>query len=223
MLSKTRKSSPTRIAAGLAGVSALSLVALGLTASGTQAAERITTTVERTIGVDLSSPVPAATPTPTPPLPPEAPDWPETPETPETPVVPEAPEPGTRTHSVERTVVIRDGRRSERVRVLAAPDMPVPPEVPEVTEGRCGPGDETVVLQPRGGRQQRMVICVDRIERIAANAEQHARMGMRHALAGLRSARSRIQGQNDLSAEQKASALAGIDQAIAEVLSQSAD
>ncbi|MEI9928205.1 MAG: M56 family metallopeptidase [Sphingomonas sp.] len=54
MLSKTRNLSPTRIAAGMVGVSALSLAALGLTASGTQAAERIKTNVERVTGVDLT-------------------------------------------------------------------------------------------------------------------------------------------------------------------------
>ena len=53
MLSKTRKSSPSRIAGGILGVSALTLAALGLTASGTQAAERITANIETVTGIAL--------------------------------------------------------------------------------------------------------------------------------------------------------------------------
>lgn len=53
MLSTTQKSR-TRILAGAAGVFALTITALGMTASGTQAAERLRGDVGRSIGVDLA-------------------------------------------------------------------------------------------------------------------------------------------------------------------------
>jgi len=66
-----------------------------------------------------------------------------------------------------------------------------------------------------------MIICSNRIEKIAINAEKIAfdskRMGMRSAVMGLRISRNAIENQIDLSPEQRAKALKGIDEAIAEV------
>ncbi|OQW42758.1 MAG: hypothetical protein A4S12_06475, partial [Proteobacteria bacterium SG_bin5] len=73
MLAKDRVS-PGRRWGGLAGVSALALVALGVTASGTAAAERLREQVRVTTGVDL-----ARFDAPTPPPAPEAPLAPQAP------------------------------------------------------------------------------------------------------------------------------------------------
>ena len=195
MLSKTRKLSPIRLGAGLVGVGALSLAALGLTASGTQAAERLTDKVETTLGVKFSGQ--------------EVPEPPEAPEAP--------PAPGTRVEKHKKVIIVRNAAGGAEE--VAMPDMAaIEASIPEISSKNCKKGgDESqmVVVTPKGdGKKQKIVICVNRVEMMA---EKHKSMGLRHALMGLRTARAAIEANTDMGAAEKAQALAGIDQAIAEV------
>lgn len=290
MLTNTRTSSRRRTAAGLVGMSALTLAALGLTASGTHAAESLKSKVEDRIGVDLSelelaSPfaahfaafagTPAAQAGPTavplppssvappaaaapaaPPAPPAALAPPEAPEPPEPPMVWESSDgkkrvvrvisrtdmsklseeerakleaklanPHVRTH-----VFVRDGKEMK----FEMGDLPV------ITSMRCEKdgkgGDKPVVHESKDGKHKVTIICTDRIERLAEfqakraefdakrvefDAKRmaliHKSAGISHAMAGLQMARRSIEAQSSLSADQRAKALAGIDEAIAEL------
>lgn len=235
MLSKTHKFSPARIAAGVAGVGTLSLAALGLTASGTQAAERIKDKVEATIGVDLSQDAP---PVPEAPVAPQA--APAAPAAPEAPVAPEAPKKvekhvyrivtdGDDKDGKKKIVIVRHGPGGPELADLPDIDA-IRVHVPEITSGKCkekqgeGP-DHMVMVDPKDGPgKKRIVICVNRIEAVAANAantaklaEVHKKMGLNHAMMGLRMARRSIEAQTDMAPEKKAEALRGIDSAIAEL------
>lgn len=234
MLSKTHKFSPARIAAGVAGVGTLSLAALGLTASGTQAAERIKDKVEATIGVDLTQDVPPV---------PEAPVAPQAaPAAPEAPVAPEAPKVEKHVYRVVTDGDDKDGKDGKKKVIIVrhgpgGPELADMPDIealrlsiPEIKSAKCkekqgdGP-DHMVMVDPKDGPgKKRIVICVNRIEAVAANAatsarlaEMHKKMGLQHALMGLRMARNSIENQTDMSPEQKAQALKGIDSAIAEI------
>ena len=222
MLSKTRKFSPIRMAGGAIGVSALSLAALGLTASGTQAAERIKDRVEAATGIDLSGQS-----VPTPPEAPEAPEAqavPEAPEAPEAPPAPDAP----RVEKHKKVIVMRHGDGTPHV--VDIPDLPdmaeIEKSIPEIRSANCGAGEgdgkRMVWTSPkRDGEKQKIVICVNRIEAQAAMAKDMAvrsrEFGLRSAMAGLRHARAAIENDRELSPEKKAEALRGIDQAIAEI------
>lgn len=85
----------------------------------------------------------------------------------------------------------------------------------EVVEGDCGPGNprEFVRRSEKKG-EARMVICSKRIE---AYAENQARMGKRTALSSLIASRAAIQANHGLSEAQRAQALAGIDEARADL------
>ncbi|MBO9713598.1 MAG: peptidase M56 [Sphingomonas sp.] len=244
MLSKTRKFSPKRIAGGIAGVSILSLAALGLTASGSQAAERITRKVEKTLGVAITQSAPAAPEAPAapaapaveaaPPAPPAAPAVAGQEAPPAPPEAPAAPAPGTH---VEKRVyrITTDGKDGKKVVVIAdsqgTPDMSwVEASVPEVKEGACrgksDDGKSVVQVTPgKDGKKQVIVICTKRIEAMAKASEDMAKdiarrskdMGLRSAIMGLRAARNSIEANGEMPADAKAEALKGIDEAIAEV------
>lgn len=234
MLSKTHKNTPARLATGLIGTGALGLAALGLTASGTQAAEQIKAKVETVTGVKLDQDVPA------PPAPPVAAE----PAAPRAPAAaPEAPAAPAR---VERYVYRsteggkeKDDKRVTKIVMVRAdgssfetkmPDIDaIRASVPEVRNGKCADtadGKPVVEKFERDGKKV-MIVCSNRIEKITINAERAAvdakRMGMRSAMMGLRMARRSIESQSDLSAEQRAKALKGIDEAIAEVEKSAAD
>ena len=222
MLSKTHRNSPARLAAGLAGMGALGLAALGLTASGTQAAEQIKSKVEAVTGVSLGQDVPAP---PAPPAAAEAPAVPEAPEAPEAAGKPAKIEKHVYRLSddkgkrVKKIVVVRADGSSEETEI---PDMEaLRISVPEIRDLNCGGGDKPVVEHKQDGGKHVTIICSDRIAKMTVNAERMAmrgkRMGMQGALMGLRHARSAIEIQSDLSPEQRAKALKGIDEAIAEV------
>ena len=85
----------------------------------------------------------------------------------------------------------------------------------EVVEGDCGPGNprEFVRRSEKKG-EARMVICTKRIE---AFASDQARMGKRTALSSLIASRAAIQANRGLSDAQRAQALAGIDEARADL------
>lgn len=222
MLSKTRKNSPIRLAAGLAGMSALGLAALGLTASGTQAAEQIKDKVAAVTGVALDQDVPAS------PAPPAAAEVPAVPEPPAAPEKPRKAEKHVYRFSeggaqdgkrVKKIVVVRtDGSREE----TEIPDMEaIRISVPEIRNLNCGGDAKPPVEHRTEGGKQITIICSDRIAKMSIDAERMAmrgkRMGIEGALMGLRHARKAIKMQSDLSAEQRARALKGIDEAIAEV------
>ncbi|RYY29324.1 MAG: peptidase M56 [Sphingomonadales bacterium] len=224
MLSKTGNLSPTRLACGLVGVGALSLAALGLTASGTQAAETIKNKVEAVTGVTLAQDVPAP---PAPPAPAAAPE------------APAALDAEPHQKRVVRIVTNEDGDgkpgKGKQIRKIVMvhadgtrtetemPDVDkIMADVPDIRDGKCGTGgtDATVEHRAEGGKKI-MIICTDRIERITVDAERMAergkRMGMQGALMGLRRARRSVEAEIDLNPAERAKALAGIDQAIREI------
>ena len=227
MLSKTRKNSPIRLAGGMVGVSVLTLAALGLTASGTQAAETIKSNVEAATGITLSQDAPP---------PPEAPRAPHATPTPgAAPAAPEAPDAPHGPHRVVR-IITTDGEhgdhhgKGERVVIVNGQNVTVDGEkieipseaqimamVPDVQSGNCkdGKGQEMVVEHPaKPGERGRIMICVNRIERVAGDAR---RMGMGSAMMGLRHARATIEADQSLSPDQKREALKDIDSAIREL------
>lgn len=239
MLSKTHKNSPARLAAGLVGTGALGLAALGLTASGTQAAETIKVKVEKVTGLNLSQDVPA------PPAPPASPSaaMPAAPAAPA--AAPEAPEAPVRVHTYSYTTSQdgkgkdKDGKRVTRIVMVHAdgsktesemPDMEaIRIKVPEIRNANCAEstdGKPVVEKFEKDGKKV-MIICSNRIEKIAINAEKMSfeakKVGMRSAVMGLRMSRHAIENQMDLSPEQRAKALKGIDEAIAEVEKGTAD
>ncbi|MFS2112054.1 M56 family metallopeptidase [Sphingomonas sp. Sphisp140] len=237
MLSKTHKNSPARLAAGLVGTGALGLAALGLTASGTQAAETIKVKVEKVTGLNLSQDVPA------PPAPPASPSA-AVPAAPAAPAAaPEAPEAPARVHVYRVTEdgkgKDKDGKRVTRIVMVHAdgsktesemPDLAaIQARLPEIRNDKCAEtadGKPVVEKFERDGKKV-MIICSNRIEKIAINAEKMSfeakKVGMRSAMMGLRMSRHAIENQMDLSPEQRAKALKGIDEAIAEVEKGTAD
>jgi bla regulator protein BlaR1 len=111
-----------------------------------------------------------------------------------------------------------------------------PGDVPQVHAISCGgPKDGEVKIEKKDGTERKIIICTDRIEFRAAAAAEHAKgaeaiarharvvamasadMGKRSAMMGLRMARKSIEMQDSLTAEQKAGALKGIDEAIREL------
>jgi beta-lactamase regulating signal transducer with metallopeptidase domain len=232
MLSKTGKSSPTRVATGLVGVGALGLAALGLTASGTQAAERIKTKVEAVTGVALDQDLPAP---PAPAAPAARPDLPAPPAAPEAAEAPQRTE--RHVYRITEDGKGKGGKRIKKIVMVHAdgttsetemPDVDkMMADMPEIRDGKCGKGGEPTVEHRTDGNKKIMIICSDRIERITADATRMAmhskRFGMQSALMGLRQARRSIEGNRDMGAAERAQALAGIDQAIAEVQKESSD
>lgn len=185
--------SPRRFATGAALVAAVCVAALGLTASGTSAAERFRTQVADATGIALP---PAVTPV--------------TPVTPVTLV-------SSGSRRIHRVVIVRNGTRTiyegeEARRYIAshpapttptppvpptpptAPAAPTPPQpprgavvisddgvapiafaMPQITSAACGTDrgvGELVRHSGPGGRE--IVICTDRIARRATAAERHA-------------------------------------------------
>lgn len=228
MLSKTHKNTPARLAAGLVGTGALGLAALGLTASGTQAAETIKVKVEKVTGISLGQDVPA---------PPAAQTAPAAPAEPEAPAKPEGPV-KVRTYSYtfsgdgKGDPKNKDGKRVTKMVMVhadgtstetAMPDIEaIRADLPEIKNGKCsGDADKPVVERFERDGKKIMIICSDRIEKIRVNAERVAidsrRTSIRSAAVGLRIARRSIESQPDLSPEQRAKALKGIDDALAEV------
>jgi beta-lactamase regulating signal transducer with metallopeptidase domain len=219
MLSAARKSK-RRIAGGAAIVGTLIATGLGLTASGTQAAEGLRARVGKTIGVDLAQPVataiaaPAASPaiavTPAPqddaaPVAEVHPDVPPIPPVPPVPPVPPAP--------------FVDGRMIQAQVDAAMAD------IPEVSSTDCGHGDaKQLVISDRASGGNRIVICNDRIAAVSARGAEIAvnsagieRNAYRSALAGLRTARSKVANNPRLGAEGRNEALRSIDESIREM------
>ena len=215
MLSQKAKSRRL-VAAGAATVALVTLAGVGLTASGSDAATggdrgRLTWPGRHAAHV---VPPPAA------PKVPAVPGKPAVPAAPPAPTVPAAAEP-------------------DDVTAPQAPEPPAPPapvfggvvardmvaDVPEVSEGNCPPAaDEktNVVITDNSGGRNRIIICNDRIEKLAAAADGQVdetaieRNAYQTTLSSLRAARQKVLARGGDEAG-KAEALKGIDEAIADV------
>lgn len=193
MLTHHQKPGRRTTRAGLAGIAALALTGLALTASGTRAAENLKAKVEDKIGVriaDIELPqLPAA---PEPPAEPEAPAVPDAVEAPDAP-----PAKATYVYKVKdgkRTIVLRRGDRIDRAEVARlaaearrsaaeAERMAATIRVPEIKEAHCG-GDGPTSYSVRsadGHTVRRTVICTDRIERAASDGTRAAAIAERQA------------------------------------------
>lgn len=251
MLSKHDRKSRTRVTAGVAGATLLSLAGLALTASGTQAVAGLRADVDKVVGSDPLQQVPAAPPAP--------------PEEPAEPAPPAAPAPSATAKTVKKIRIVtrdKDGKvtvtesddsaRTDISRIIVRDGRVItadgkPFEAPRVISARCGgTRNDDVKIESRDGDQRKIVICTDRIERRAADAASRARlaeamadkhrvmalamtdkarvmavaradMGKRHALMSIKMARSTIEAQTSLSAEQKLAALKGLDEAMREL------
>jgi len=104
--------------------------------------------------------------------------------------------------------------------------MPPIPEIPEISSRSC-PGDgerhQMVLNEKRDGKRV-MIICTNRIERvaregaaIAANAKDIERNAYRSALAGLRSAQERMRADTRMAEDARREAIQAIDQSIKEI------
>lgn len=235
MLSKTHKNSTSRIAIGLGSMTLVSVAALGLTASGTQAAERIKVSVESVTGVTLTQDMPTPPTPPAPPAPEAPPSSPRAPEAPQPPAPPATPEvaAGAGRQQVYRIRVNKDGKQVEKVitkykdgteHVTVMPDLStMRVDVPEVRDGKCGTADRkgaTVLHREERGKKV-MIICADRIEAMAESATRMAMQGKRTGLEGARigieSARRAIQSDRALGNAERAEALKELDEAMSEI------
>ncbi len=247
----TSPKSRRQLAVGGATVSLLVLAGLGATASGTPAAAALTSKVERTLGVDLTStaailpavaqtepavpavprvpatPAPAAMPAPAiTATTPSVPSVPEVPQVADVPPVP--PLPVARRATMTRvgdTKVIRfvmpDGK--EQVTTI---------RIPDIRSQKCGVGggdSRTSFTTTRPGGAMVTVICTDRIEAMAQSAAKSAQMAQRSAhtnmkvaMAGIDMARTTIAQDRNLSDEARREALAGLEQATAELKAEMA-
>ena len=196
-------------------------------------------------------PAPPATPAALGPATPAAPG-PARPAAPGAPVPPVPPTPSA--EGGKRVTIVRDGKRTvyegaEAAAYIAAhpaplppapppppppaqpgmlpPPPPPPPAPPEVAERNCGTGTSEVrqmVIHKREGGRQMMIVCADRIERVASDAAQAAmrsgdveRNALRTALTSLEHTRAGLASNRGMTTDQRSEALAGIDEAIAEM------
>jgi bla regulator protein BlaR1 len=234
----TNKTSRSRLISGAAAIAMIGVAGLGLTASGTKAAETVRAKMEKATGIDLAKfeVAPPAAPAaigsamgaaqvaepPAPPAPPEAVDLPPA-------------GPG-EDRDIDSSTTTKDGKVVKRIKIVVRDkDGKVRTEdwrgmdelknMPEVSSANCPGGDakQMVINEKRGGKQP-IIICTNRIEkaasegaRVAANSKDIERNAMQSALSGLRAARSSIEANRDMSDVQRAAALKGIDEGIAEV------
>lgn len=265
MLSTTKKSR-LRIASGALSVFGVTMAGLVLTASGTQAAERLRSKVGSTIGAELAkldrlaadataplAPLPplrpaavqASTAPQAVPVPPSAAADPTPPAPPAPPAPPIVVMGDKGDKGGKQIILIRrhgdadkgDGDTVEKtVRVVMRGKngavitddfnlMPDVPDVPEVMSLRCKQGasgtDKDLVINDVKDGKQRIVICTDRVKRLASNTSvkiidsaEIERKAYRAALDGLRSARTRMSAKTGPG---QSEAVNAIDQAIAEV------
>ncbi|CAN5261968.1 hypothetical protein BH10PSE15_BH10PSE15_11390 [soil metagenome] len=200
----TRRISRTRLVGGTATIALLGIAALGLTASGTQAAEQVRTRVKTVTGIDIasldrmptkpamaalapaSSNVPVVPPASShvPVVPPESSDVPVVPpassDMPIVPVVPPAPPAPASDQfvTVDRTQGA-DGRVTRRHFVRIGKDGDVVTDdvvgnLPRITSASCGGADRPMVIREEHGGKRSMTICTDRIERAASRSAELA-------------------------------------------------
>lgn len=248
MLTTHKKTPRGRALAGTAGVAGLILAGLALTASGTAAAGAIRVNVEKATGIDLDKvalpgitaptrliaahqddvPAPGAVPPPVagpvapPPAGAPAPVPAPAPLAAPAPVPAPAPAPGD--IRIVHTKVIRDADGK---------DIAIDDDGPDISSGKCGLGGKdassTTTWKTKDGKaRQRVMICVDRIERdakVAAGKAMQAqmdagkieKMAKLSALTSLASARAAIESAQGLDKDQRLAALSGIDEALKEL------
>ena len=217
----TSRTSRRRLVAGGTIVSALVVAGLGLTASGTSAASAITTRVGDTIGVDLQAEPPL------PPAPPAAP----------APVIETVS--GKPVHRIIVKRVDRDGKVTTTTTDSDADPMTSEADTdamvkralanaPEVDERNCpntAAGDKRrLVLHGEKGGKKMVIICSNRIDAAAADAAAKQvdaaaiqRNAMKTAMASIDAARASIRAERSLTDAQRKEALAGLDEAVAEM------
>lgn len=181
MLGRKGTSTRRRLGGG-AGLLALGLAGLALTASGTRAAERMRVQVEDATGVDfaaLDEAVVAAIPLP--PSPPPAPAAPAeplavvAPPPPAPPMPPEAPRYG---KTRGEHVIVSDNGFKLVVHDGKARVFENGVEVPSINRRDCGPGD-ALVLHEGEGDARVAVVCADRFKAQMRAAEQAGREAAR--------------------------------------------
>ncbi|CUS43786.1 MAG: M56 family metallopeptidase [Pseudomonadota bacterium] len=260
----TNRTSRLRLVSGCATVAMLTLAGLGVTASGTQAAERVRSGVEKATGVSLAelspmaaaaspvedgptpmpaplpepAPMPAPAPVvvmdaapgtmpvqamnavpaapPAPPAPPAAPSWNGSGDENSTTVTvsPEG--------KVTTRKVVRITRREKDGRPVTE-DFPGMANIPEVSSRNCagdGRRSETVINEKKGDKRV-IVICTNRIERIAregaavaARSKDIQRNAYRGALEGLRTAQENMRRDQGMSEIGRREAIKALDGAI---------
>jgi beta-lactamase regulating signal transducer with metallopeptidase domain len=245
MLSKTNRNSPLRLIVGTLGLGGLSAAALGLTASGSQAAEQITSKVEAATGIVLT-----AQDAPPPPKAPAAAPAAPAALAQDAPAAPDAPKVERRVYTYTYTsdgkedAKGKDGkphrvvmvRRDGGDRVEVPSEAEIAAMIPDIQSGDCKSSDgngEMVIDRPaRDGKKHVVIICTNRVSHVAMAEGERARVragearvialrardsGLRSALLGLRHARTSIERDTTLSPDKKREALRGIDEAIAQV------
>lgn len=241
MLSKHNPKSRARVTTGIAGAAALTLAGLALTASGAGAA--VTRDAPTPPPLPAAPPVPAAAWMPDLPQVPEAPEAPDAPDAPDGAKEKRV----HRVVVIERSSDSKDkdkdkdakGKAETRVFRFKGDgrDMAMIGELDvDLKSMKCGGSkDDAVKIEKREGDKRVIVLCTDRIDMRAEAAASQAKgaealarraevfalasadMGKRHAMMGLKMARRSIEAQTELSAEQKAAALKGIDDAMREL------
>lgn len=277
MLNVHEKKSRSRLMAGSGATAALMLTGLGVTASGTQAAERVRTNIETAVGIDLAGIQDAASqdPLPPPPAPPVAGEKLPTTTTSTTTTTTTTDDDDKPLKRVRIIMKDKDGTvrtvttdgddaglptlqmrrvplqmpRVQRITRIGKDGKPVTedfagmPElarlealrsIPEINSRNCGKGEganRELVMDSKDGQKRRIIICTNRTEaRAHAAAEAAAaadiasvdvvrieRDALRSARDGLRAARRSIERSDGMTDAQRAAALKGIDEAMAEV------
>ncbi len=244
----TSPKSRRQLALGGATVSLLVLGGLGATASGTPAAAALTKKVERTIGVDLTTPAV-----------PEQIEAPETPETAETLEAPEAPETVAAVPPAAPVALRAQAASPAMAEAPAVPAVPAKPHayvirstgsktlrmvmpdgdekvmtvhIPDIRSQKCGVGgsDSRTSFTTSGSNGGTVtIICTDRIEASAKAASFSVQMAQRMvrgnvamALANIDMARRNIEQNRTLSDEARTEALAGLNKAMTELKAQMA-
>ncbi|KQN37354.1 hypothetical protein ASG37_09815 [Sphingomonas sp. Leaf407] len=194
MLSKHRVMSPaTRRIAGTATL-ALAVAGLGLTASGTQAAETIRTKVEHATGVEIAdveaqaaealapvralAPIVPAQAAPLPVAPVAGPNPAARPATPAGPAT--ASQPAAPARSEVRKIMVRQIGDDGTVLSESLTD------IPEIVSANCGTGgpagaDRQVTITRTENGRAKTIVCQDRVQRIASVATREAAFAERSA------------------------------------------
>ncbi|WP_315760991.1 M56 family metallopeptidase [Sphingomonas sp. Y38-1Y] len=192
MLTQHQKPRPQTARAGFAGIAALTLTGLALTASGTRAAENLKAKVEDKMGVSIDDiELPQL---PLPPEPAAAPEAPAAIAAPEATEAPAAPRVIHISKDGKRTVIVRRGDPADAAEVArltadahrmadaarqageGARRAALAIRVPLVRSERCGGNGPTSYHQSSAdGRTRVTIICTDRIERDVASANDAQR------------------------------------------------
>ncbi|MDO7841037.1 M56 family metallopeptidase [Sphingomonas immobilis] len=249
----TNRVSRVRLFGGASLATLLGVSALALTASGTQAAEHMRISVKKVTGVDIArldpvAPIAAAVaPTPVTPVTPIVPGSVEAPAAPLAPVAPQAqpapaavpappappvpPAPDDEALATSDHTEATDGRITRRHYVRVGKDGRVVtsdsfPDMPEIASMNCtgDGGRRQMVIHQNEGDHRKIIICTNRIQKMAAHAAEMAanapdieRRAYASALDSLRAARARMAEDASLAGQARAEALGAMDQSIAEL------